>query len=124
MSHKKLLLIDDEADIREVATLTLETVGNFDVITADSGLAGIARAESERPDAILLDVMMPGIDGPATFKRLQASEATRSIPVIFLTAKIQAVDKARLSALGAKGIIAKPFNPMTLADEVDALLGV
>lgn len=122
MSHKKVLLIDDEDDIREVATLTLETMADFEVITASSGLAGVAKAEAERPDAILLDVMMPGLDGPATFLRLQQSDLTRSIPVIFMTAKVQAGDRTRLAALGARGIIAKPFDPMTLSDQVLALL--
>ena len=122
MSPKKVLLIDDEDDIREVATLTLETMAGFEVITASNGLAGLAKAEAERPDAILLDVMMPGLDGPATFHRLQQSEITRSIPVIFMTAKVQASDRKRLGELGARGIIAKPFDPRTLADEVLALL--
>jgi DNA-binding response OmpR family regulator len=119
---RKILLIDDEDDIREVATMTLETMAGFEVITAPNGIAGIAKAESERPDAILLDVMMPGIDGMTTFQRLQESETTRSIPVIFMTAKVQASDRKRLADLGARGVIAKPFDPMTLSDEVLALL--
>jgi DNA-binding response OmpR family regulator len=119
---RKILLIDDEDDIREVATMTLETMAGFEVITAPNGIAGIAKAESERPDAILLDVMMPGIDGMTTFQRLQESETTRSIPVIFMTAKVQAADRKRLADLGARGVIAKPFDPMTLSDEVLALL--
>lgn len=122
MPSKKLLLIDDEDDIREVATMTLETMACFEVITASDGLAGVAMAEAEQPDAILLDVMMPGLDGPATFHRLQQSELTRSIPVIFMTAKVQAGDRKMLAELGARGIIAKPFDPMTLSDEVLALL--
>ena len=122
MSRRKLLLIDDEDDIREVATLTLETMSDFEVVTASNGLAGVEKAETERPDAILLDVMMPGLDGPATFQRLQESALTRSIPVIFMTAKVQAGDRKRLAALGARGIIAKPFDPMTLSEEVTNLL--
>jgi two-component system, OmpR family, alkaline phosphatase synthesis response regulator PhoP len=121
-SIKKVLLIDDEDDIREVATMTLETMAGLEVITADNGLAGLARAESEQPDAILLDVMMPGIDGVETYRRMQESEATRAIPVIFMTAKVQAGERQRLADLGARGIIAKPFDPMTLSDEVLALL--
>lgn len=122
MSRKKLLLIDDENDIREVATLCLEVMADFDVITAANGTAGVAKAEAEHPEVILLDVMMPGIDGVTTFQRLQESEATRSIPVIFMTAKVQTTDRERLTGLGARGIIAKPFDPMTLADQVLALL--
>lgn len=122
MPHKTILLIDDEDDIREVATLTLETMGDFSVTSASGGKAGIECARRERPDAILLDVMMPELDGPSTLARLREIEVTRDIPVIFLTAKVQAVDRRRLADLGAVGIIAKPFDPMTLADEVSALL--
>jgi CheY-like chemotaxis protein len=122
MSRKKLLLIDDEDDIREVATMTLETMADFEVVTASNGLAGVEKAVAERPDAILLDVMMPGLDGPAVFERLRQSAITRSIPVIFMTAKVQAGDRKRLADLGARGIIAKPFDPMTLSEEVLALL--
>jgi CheY-like chemotaxis protein len=123
MSHKQILIIDDENDIREVAALALETAGDFDVITADGGRAGVAAARDRRPDLILLDVMMPELDGPSTFQELQQSEATRSIPVIFLTAKVQPADRRRLSDLGALGIIAKPFDPMRLADDVAAIVG-
>ena len=123
MSPKHLLLIDDEEDIREVASLTLETMGNFQVSTAPNGRAGIATAIANRPDAILLDVMMPDLDGPSTFRELQAQAATRDVPVIFLTAKVQSADRRRLSELGAKGIIAKPFDPMALAAEVGSILG-
>jgi len=122
MPHKTILLIDDEDDIREVATLTLETMGDFAVTSASGGEAGIECATRERPDAILLDVMMPELDGPSTLARLREIEGTRDIPVIFLTAKVQAVDRRRLADLGAVGIIAKPFDPMTLAEEVSALL--
>lgn len=119
---KKVLLIDDEDDIREVATLTLETMADFEVITAPNGMTGLLKAREERPDCILLDVMMPGIDGVTTLQQLQASEATSGIPVIFMTAKVHPSDRKRLADLGAIGIIAKPFDPMTLADEVLALL--
>jgi two-component system alkaline phosphatase synthesis response regulator PhoP len=119
---RKVLLIDDEDDIREVAAITLETMAGFEVIAAADGVTGLARAEQEHPDVILLDVMMPGIDGLATFERLQQSESTRSIPVIFMTAKVQSADRQRLADLGALGIIAKPFDPMTLAEQVLALL--
>lgn len=122
MLPKHLLLIDDEDDIREVASLTLEAVGGFSVSTAPSGRAGIAAALEQQPDAILLDVMMPDLDGPSTFRELLAHEATKRIPVIFLTAKVQSADRRRLSELGAKGIIAKPFDPMALAAEVGSIL--
>jgi CheY-like chemotaxis protein len=123
MSHKRILIIDDEDDIREVATLALETCGDFEVITADCGQAGLVSAHQLRPDLILLDVMMPEMDGPTTFQRLRESENTRSIPVVFLTAKVQAGDRRKLGDLGALGIIAKPFDPMRLALEIAALAG-
>src|SRR5687768_4796422 len=108
MPPKTILVIDDEADIREVAALTLETMGVFAVTTAPNGEAGIECARCMKPDAILLDVMMPELDGPSTLARLRETGDTRDIPVIFLTAKVQAVDRRRLGALGAAGIIAKP----------------
>ncbi|HEX7150703.1 MAG TPA: response regulator [Thermoanaerobaculia bacterium] len=121
MSRKRILLIDDEDDIREVAMLALETAGDYDVVTAAGGRKGIETATKFRPDLILLDVMMPELDGPSTFARLQERDETRGIPVVFLTAKVQAADRRNLAALGAAGIIAKPFDPMTLGDQVAEL---
>ena len=123
MPHKRILVIDDENDIREVAALALETAGDFEVLTADGGRAGLMAAHEKRPDLILLDVMMPELDGPSTFLELRRSDDTRSIPVIFLTAKVQAADRRRLSDLGALGILAKPFDPMHLADDIAAIAG-
>ena len=122
MSRKRILLIDDEDDIREVAMLALETAGDYDVVTAAGGRKGIETATMFRPDLILLDVMMPELDGPSTFGLLQQSEETRHIPVIFLTAKVQAGDKRSLLALGARGIIAKPFDPLLLPEQVLEIL--
>jgi CheY-like chemotaxis protein len=122
MTTKHILLVDDDADIREVAAISLEAVGDWRVSRASSGLEGVAKALGERPDAILLDVMMPGIDGPATYERLQADPLTRSIPVIFLTAKARTADRHRFEQLGAAGMLTKPFDPMTLSDEVAAIL--
>lgn len=123
MKHRRVLIIDDEPDIREVAQLSLETVAGWEVMTGASGEDCLAMAGHERPDAILLDVMMPGMDGPSILGELQSDESTRSIPVVFLTAKIQPIDRERYAELGAAGIIGKPFDPMTLADEVSAVLG-
>ncbi len=119
---RTVLVIDDEDDIREVAQVSLEALGGWNVLTASSGSQGIERATSDQPDAILLDVMMPGMDGPTTFQKLQAEEGTRGIPVIFLTAKVQAADRQRFADLGVAGVIAKPFDPMTLAGDIAALL--
>jgi CheY-like chemotaxis protein len=122
MSHK-ILLVDDEDDIREVAQMSLEMTAGWDVVTASSGAEGLRMAAAERPDAILLDVMMPGMDGPATARALKADAATADIPIILLTAKVQAADRRRFDELGVAGILAKPFDPMALADEVRGVLG-
>lgn len=123
MSPRTILIIDDEDDIREVAQVSLELVGGLRVIAASSGAEGLARAAAERPDAILLDVMMPEMDGPTTVQRLRAEAATRDIPVILLTAKVQASDRQRFDALGVAGVLAKPFDPMALAGQIAKLLG-
>ncbi|MCW3016397.1 MAG: response regulator receiver protein [Solirubrobacterales bacterium] len=122
MSQKHILLVDDEDDIREVAAISLQAVGGWRVSCASSGADGIAKAIAERPDAILLDVMMPDVDGPTTFKRLWDDPQTRDIPVILLTAKAQAADRHRFEELGVAGVLTKPFDPMTLSDEVAAIL--
>jgi CheY-like chemotaxis protein len=122
MQPRHLLLIDDEDDIREVASLSLEMTQGWTITTAGGGAAGIALAGTCAPDAILLDVMMPDVDGPSTLRALQAQEGTKSIPVIFLTAKVQAADREKFLQLGVQGIIAKPFDPVTLGDQINALL--
>ena len=116
--NRRILIVDDEDDIREVAQVSLELVGHYDVVTAASGRDGLAAARSEQPDAILLDVMMPGMDGPATLAELRADPVTRDIPVLFLTAKTQTAERTRLAQLGAAGILTKPFDPLKLADQV------
>jgi two-component system OmpR family response regulator len=117
----RILHIEDEPDIQVVARIALEDVGGFVVSTASSGVEGLAMAEGLAPDLILLDVMMPGMDGPATLAALRAHPATASIPVIFMTAKVQSHEISRYKALGALGVINKPFDPMTLAAEVRAM---
>ncbi|MEB3883548.1 response regulator [Lyngbya sp. CCY1209] len=123
MATKRILLIDDEDDIREIAQLSLEMIGGWTVATADSGNRGLETARAQRPDAILLDVMMPGLDGFATFQKLQADPQTREIPVILLTAKVQSADRQKFDRLGVSGVISKPFEPMSLAEEVAHILG-
>ncbi|HEY0307318.1 MAG TPA: response regulator [Acidobacteriaceae bacterium] len=119
----KILIIDDEDDIREVAALSLEAVAGWTVFTAPSGLEGIRKAAEEQPDAILLDVMMPEMDGPTTFRNLQADERTSHIPVLLLTAKVQGVDQRRFASLGVKAVLFKPFDPLTLSSEMASVLG-
>lgn len=123
MSRMRILLVDDDDGIREVAKASLELVGGHDVATAGSGQQGIDMSRVSPPDAILLDVMMPGLDGPRTFARLQAQAETRHVPVILLTAKTQEADRARFADLGVAGFLAKPFNPMTLSREIAEILG-
>jgi CheY-like chemotaxis protein len=110
----KVLVIDDEEDIREVAGLTLELKEGWEVAAAGSGAEGLKLARDAAPDAILLDVMMPDMDGPTTLGLLRKLPETRSIPVIFLTAKVQAADRRRYLEMGVSGVIAKPFDPLTL----------
>jgi CheY-like chemotaxis protein len=122
MSHS-ILVIDDEDDIREVAALSLETVAGWQVFTANSGAQGLARAVEHQPDAILLDVMMPGMDGPTTFRELRKNPATARIPVLLLTAKVQSSDQRRFADLGVEAILLKPFDPLTLSTQIASILG-
>ncbi len=120
---RRILIIDDEDDIRQVAGLSLETVAGWDVLLANSGRQGIERASIEQPDAILLDVMMPEMDGPTTFLKLQANQKTAHIPVLLLTAKVQGPDQRRFAGLGVSAILFKPFDPLTLAEQISTVLG-
>ena len=119
---RRVLIIDDEEDIREVAALSLEATAGWKVSTAASGAQGIVIAKAERPDAILMDVMMPGVDGPSTFREMQKIDEIKDIPVLLLTAKVQGVDKRRFADLGVAGVLFKPFDPLTLADQISEVL--
>jgi CheY-like chemotaxis protein len=117
-----VLIIDDSAVIRQIAELTLSAYG-WRILTAETGPQGIAMAASERPDAILLDVVMPDPDGLETLSRLRDDPRTAGIPVIFLTGLAETEEqRAKLSALGAAGVLAKPFDPNTLAELVAGVL--
>jgi CheY-like chemotaxis protein len=120
---RKILIVDDEDDIRAVAALCLETIAGWQVFTATSGTEGIRRALESRPDAILLDVMMPEMDGPTTFQHLQLDPHTRSIPVLLLTAKVQGADQRRFADMGVAAVLSKPFDPLTLSSQISAALG-
>ncbi|HWZ13335.1 MAG TPA: response regulator [Acidobacteriaceae bacterium] len=120
---KRILIIDDEEDIRQVAALSLEAVAGWDVVTANSGAQGVETAACEQPDAILLDVMMPGMDGPTTYGRLQEDPRTSHIPVMLLTAKVQGPDQRIFASLGVRAVLFKPFDPLTLSDQIAELLG-
>lgn len=120
---RRILLIDDDQGIREVASTVLEMVGGYNVDTAASGLEGVEKARTGQPDAIVLDVMMPGLDGPETFALLRKDSETCNVPVILLTAKTQAADRSRFASLGVAGMLAKPFDPMALSDQIAGILG-
>jgi CheY-like chemotaxis protein len=120
MRPKQILVIDDENDIQEVARLSLELTENWIVMGANGGAAGTLLALSAEPDAILLDVMMPDMDGPSTLRVLQQQGVTT--PVIFLTAKVQPADRQKFMQLGVKGIISKPFDPLALGKQIREML--
>src|SRR5258708_33835073 len=122
MPARRILMGDDEDDIREVAEVGLELLGHYEVLTASCGRDGVDSARTGQPDAILLDVMMPDLDGPATLAALRADPATRDIPVLFLTAKTSAVEQTRLAELSVAGILTKPFDPLKLPADVAAAL--
>ena len=123
MPTRRILIIDDEDDIREVAALSLESVAGWQVSTASSGAEGMRLAAAELPDAILMDVMMPAMDGPTTFREMQKLPELAKIPVILLTAKVQGVDQRRFAGLGVTAVLFKPFDPLTLAEQMSEALG-
>jgi CheY-like chemotaxis protein len=118
----RILYVDDEADIREIAQMSLELDPELEVLTCASGAEAIEQAAAWHPQLILLDVMMPGMDGPTVFARLREQEATAGIPVAFITARTQASEVNGFLAMGACGVLAKPFDPMTLAGRVRELI--
>ena len=122
MATKRILIIDDDADIREATQLCLEITGHWDVLKASNGQEGIAIAQSEKPDVILLDIMMPGMDGLAILQKLQANPKTQQIPIIILTAKAQSHEQEYFGQLKVLSVIAKPYDPMTISDQIFSVL--
>ena len=120
---RRLLVVDDSALIREVARISLESDGGFAVATAESGAQGLAAAVADRPDAILLDVVMPEMDGPETVHALRAHQETRGIPVVLVTGRDEEADRRAFAELGVAGVISKPFEAAALADQLRDLLG-
>ena len=114
MEIRKVLIVDDEPDILKMGALSLRAVGKWVVVTASSGAKAVELADLEQPDLIILDVMMPHQDGPTTLAQLRAQVSTASIPIVFLTAISRPDDVERLRALGACGVVQKPFDPMRL----------
>lgn len=123
MTPPTVLVVDDDDAVREVAAASLERVGGWRVITASGGPEAIEVATAERPDAVLLDVMMPGMDGPETLAALRENAELAELPVVFLTAKARPGEQERLLALGVAGVVSKPFDPMVLPGEIANVLG-
>lgn len=115
---KNVLMVDDDDDIREVGGMSLEDVGNWSVSLAGSAEEALAHVSTHTPDLILLDVMMPDVDGPTTLLRLRELPALEQVPIIFMTARVQKDEVDSYLALGAAGVIVKPFDPMTLPNEI------
>jgi CheY-like chemotaxis protein len=120
---KCVLVIDDERDIRELTKVSLESTGPWEVLLAGSGEDGISMATEHQPDVILLDAMMPGLDGLATLQRLQASSETSGIPVLMFTAKASKSDRLEYTRFGARAVVTKPFDPLILGADLNRLLG-
>lgn len=123
MATRRILVIDDESAIRQVVQVTFRVATSWETLLADSCQVGMALAETEQPDAILLDVMMPEMDGITAFKKMQENPATSKIPTILLTAKAQASERERFSQLAIAGIITKPFKAQELVNQVRSILG-
>ena len=122
MSGRKVLIVDDDDDIREITGVALELVGGWQVVDTDRGMTALRLAVDEQPDLVLLDVMMPDLDGPATFRRLHEDPRTRHIPVILLTAKAQVGEGRPWDGLAVVDVISKPFDPMALVERIDEVL--
>ena len=122
MKPRTVMIVDDDEDILLIAALSASRIGNWRVVTAGTGMEALELAQRERPDLILLDAMMPVLDGPATIARLREDPATAAIPVIFLTARVQPQEIESYLEIGALGVIRKPFDAMALPLEVERIL--
>jgi CheY-like chemotaxis protein len=120
---KKILIVDDEDDIRDVVQVSLEEFAGWQTISAASGLEGLQLAKTEKPDAILLDLSMPDMDGLQLCRALQSLPETQNIPIIVLTAKVLPDDRQELTDLKALGMITKPFDPTLIWKQVTEILG-
>jgi two-component system, OmpR family, response regulator len=124
MDIRSILLIDDDPNIRKLARMSLEKVGHFHVMVAASGQEALDMILSPIPDVIVLDLMMPGLDGKQTLTRLKSNRLTSAVPVVLMTAKLAGLEMDELMSLGAAGVIIKPFDPLTLPQEIRKLVTV
>lgn len=122
MESKKVLLVDDDPNIRRIAQIVLNNIGKYDVMLAGGGADAIDLAKQTKPDLILLDVMMPDMDGPTTLTQIRSIPGLQNTPTIFVTAKVQKHEMHAYKQQGALGVITKPFDPMNLCNEIDRLL--
>jgi CheY-like chemotaxis protein len=123
VNNRTILIVDDDDDAREVTALSLQTIAGWNVLEAYCGTQGIESAMANQPDAILLDVVMPAMDGPAILQKLKAARSTAHIPVVLLTARARPVERKSFSQLPVEGVLLKPFDPLTLANQVADALG-
>lgn len=122
MTTKRVLIVDDDIGIRRIVELSLNSIAKWDVLSASSGAEGVAIAQTELPDAILLDVMMPGMDGIETFIEMQANPSTKPIPIILLTAKTKVSEQQQFDNIAIAGVITKPFKAPQLVDQIRSIL--
>jgi len=122
MVTKRVLIIDDEQGIRQIVRISLKAIAGWEVLMAASGAEGLEIAQAEQPDAILLDVMMPGMDGIAVLNQMQTNPELQSIPTIFLTAKAQSSEQQQFSELPIAGVITKPFKAPDLVQQMQSIL--
>lgn len=121
MELQRILYVEDDPDIQVIAVMVLESLHGFTLETCSSGAEALAKAVAFKPDLILLDVMMPAMDGPETLKNLRLFPQLSTTPVVFMTAKVQPQEVQHYLSLGAIDVIAKPFDPMTLAEQLRAI---
>jgi two-component system, OmpR family, response regulator len=120
---KRIMCVDDETDILEVAKMCLETVAGFEVVCCSSGTEMLTVLQEEKPDLIMLDVMMPGMDGPATLSAVRQKPQLNHVPIILLTARVQPAEIEQYLKMGAAGVICKPFDPMTISSQITEIYG-
>ena len=118
---RRILLVEDDPDIRAIAQLAMESVGRLEVRGCASGCEALDAVDGFKPDLILLDVMMPGMDGPSTLEALRRRAGGDAVPVVFMTARCSPAEAVHYRNLGAAGVIAKPFDPMALCDEINEI---
>lgn len=122
MTIRKVLLVDDDPSIRQIGSLSLRNIGKWQVWVAENGEEAVALVLREAPDLVLLDYMMPGLDGPATLRHIREQKSAAQLPVLFLTARSEEAEVAKMMELGVQGVIIKPFAPLLLPGQIRQLV--